>query len=59
MRQARLTIGLCAALFCLTAAAEVLVVTDRHHPVQVPADVRVAAVIALVALEASQLQRWA
>jgi integrating conjugative element protein (TIGR03757 family) len=38
MRQ---LVGACAALFYLTAAAEVLVVTDRHHPVQAPADVRV------------------
>jgi integrating conjugative element protein (TIGR03757 family) len=41
IRQARLTIGLCAALFCLTAAAEVLVVTDRHHPVREASGARI------------------
>ena len=39
---ARLTAGLCAALFGpIATAADVLVVTDSHHPVQAPAGARV------------------
>jgi hypothetical protein len=32
IRRARRLIPLCAALFCLDAAAEVLIVTDSCHP---------------------------
>lgn len=39
---ARLAAGLCAALLApIAAAADVLVVTDGHHPVKAPAGVRV------------------
>ena len=39
---ARLTTGLCAALLgSIATAADVLVVTDSHHPVQAPAGMRV------------------
>ncbi|MDR0577987.1 MAG: TIGR03757 family integrating conjugative element protein [Candidatus Accumulibacter sp.] len=43
MLQARLSIlsiGLCFLLFGLTAAADVLIVTDRQHPVRAASDVR-------------------